>query len=210
MHGRGKESFVVSSLDGKALRCALLGAGEPYSNLHCYRLLLPEPGARAFTLTLSFWYSPTTTFNNQGGDSIVQAIEFAMSKTKRGVRREFAMQLANVLGEPGDPQWRYWNGSTQEWLSTGVTETLAAQTWHSFQLTGEIRSGEVHYATFTVDGVCHVLDQTVPPAVPHTEPNQLVAAVQLDGNAHGSPYEFVIDRMNFVRSTSPLSAPTCP
>ena len=198
------------SLDGKALRCALLDGGEPYSNLHCYRLLLSEPAARAFTLTLSFWYSPTTTFNNQGGDSIVQALEFAMSKTRRGVRREFAMQLANVLGEPGDPQWRYWDGSTQEWLSTGVTDTLAAQTWHTFQLKGDLRDGKVHYVSFSVDGVCHALGQTVSPEIRRGEPDRLSAAVQLDGNATGAPYELVIDRVRFVRSTNLFSGAACP
>jgi len=58
-----KENVTTPSIDGKSLLCAITG-GDSYSNVHCYRNLLPEPTAAVFTLTLSFWFSPTTTFNN--------------------------------------------------------------------------------------------------------------------------------------------------
>ena len=54
------------------LRCLLAG-GAPYSNAHFYRNLsgTGSDGAKRFTLSMSFRFSQTT-FNNQGGTSIIQ------------------------------------------------------------------------------------------------------------------------------------------
>jgi len=108
-------NVTTPSLDGEALQCALTG-GAPYSNVHCYRNLLWQPGT-LFTLTLSFQFTPTTTYNHVGGPSIVQALEFSMSKWHQGQRYEFALQWQNVGS--GAPQWRYWDPSQPDpnkWL----------------------------------------------------------------------------------------------
>src|SRR5262249_55886360 len=143
-----KESVTTPSIDGKSLRCSITG-GAPYSNVHCYRNLLPEPAATAFTLTLSFWFSPTTTFNNQGGSSVIQALEFTMNKWQQSKRYEFALQWQNV-GD-GAPQWRYWVPNQSAWVSLGISDTLAGNQWHVLMLEGDINNGQVHYQRFTID-----------------------------------------------------------
>ncbi len=90
-----KDTVEPPSLDGNALRCAITG-GVPYSNVHCYCNLPPEPEATVFVLTLSFQYTPVTTFNNQGVPSIVQALEFTMNTWNQFQRYEFALQWQNV------------------------------------------------------------------------------------------------------------------
>lgn len=208
-----KQNVTTPSLDGKALHCALNGGRRPYSKIYCYRLFKPEPAARVFTLTLSFWYSPTTTFNNQSSPSVVQALEFAMSKyDSNKIRYEWGLQWENVRSEPGDPVWRIWNGRKKMWISTGITDTLTAQTWHTLVLMGEIRKGRVHYLSFAIDDVCHPLDITVrPELLPSDAKEQLVAAFQLDGNAEMSPYVVVVDQVNFTRSANaPVALPYCP
>lgn len=99
-------NVATPSLDGKSLRCSITG-GAPYANVHCYRNLQPEPEASVFKLTVPFYFTPTTTCNNEGSDSIVQALEFSMSKWHQTQRYEFALQWLNVGN--GAPQWRYWD-----------------------------------------------------------------------------------------------------
>jgi hypothetical protein len=192
-----KENVATPSIDGKSLRCSITG-GDPYSNVHCYRNLLPEPTAAVFTLTLSFWFSPTTTFNNQGAPSIIQALEFTMNKWHQSKRYEFALQWQNV----GDcaPQWRYWDPHQPEpWVGLGITDTLEAEQWHSLTLEGEIINGQVHYRRFTINQQSHNLDVTVPPASVSGEPDRLAVAIQLDGNFEEAPYDVFIDQVSFVR-----------
>jgi len=196
-----KESATMPSIDGKSLRCSIVG-GDPYSNMHCYRNLLSEPATAMFTLTLSFWFSPTITFNNRGAPSTIQALEFTMNKWKHSKRYEFALQWQNV-GE-GAPQWRYWDPEQSEsWVSLGVTKTEALELeeglWHSFALEGGIINGQVHYKEFTIDQQSYDLDVTVFPASVPEEPDRLAVAVQLDDNFEEMPYDVFFDQVSFIR-----------
>jgi len=195
-----KESVATPSIDGRSLRCSITG-GTPYSNVHCYRNLLPEPAAAVFTLTLSFWFSPTTTFNNQGSPSTIQALEFTMNKWHQSKRYEFALQWQNVGDDA--PQWRYWDPHQIEpWVSLGITDTLEGQQWHSFILEGEILNGQVHYQRFIIDQQSQNLNITVPPASAPGEPDRLAVAIQLDGNFVASPYDVFIDEVSFIRQAA--------
>ena len=192
------------SLDGNALQCSLTG-GAPYSNLHCYQNLPSEPTADIFTLTLSFWFAPTTTCNNRETDSIVQALEFTMNKWYASKRYEFALQWQNV-GD-GAPQWRYWNPhGTEKWAAPNpaVSECLAGQQWHTITLIGSIRDDQVYYESFVVDNQSHEMGFFVPPASAPGEADRLAVAVQLDGNASQTSYDVHIDKMIFTaQSTQP-------
>lgn len=207
------------SLDGESLRCALLG-GVPYSNIHCYRNLLAEPLVSEFVLTVPFWFSPTTTFNNQGGPSVIQALEFTMNKWHQDQRYEFALQWQNV--GTGAPQWRYWDPhqSPDQWLSLNITATtmveLAGLQWHTLVLTGEIREGQVVYQTFCLDAQnppdpsdpnCYWLNISIAPWNTPGDPDQLAVAVQLDGNFDETPYDLFIDQVSFSRSPNRLFEP---
>jgi hypothetical protein len=207
------------SLDSESLRCALLG-GTPYSNIHCYRNLLAEPLASKFVLTVPFWFSPTTTFNNQGGPSVIQALEFTMNKWHQGQRYEFALQWQNV--GTGAPQWRYWDPhqTPDQWLSLNITATtmveLAGLQWHTLVLTGAIWEDQVVYQTFCLDAQnppnpddpnCYVLDITVAPWNTPGEPDQLAVAIQLDGNFDETPYDLFVDQVSFLRSPNQIFQP---
>jgi uncharacterized protein (TIGR03437 family) len=203
-----KDNVAAPSLDGRALRCALTGSapGAPsgYSNVHCYRNLTPEPDATVFALSLSFQFRPTTTFNSD--NSIVQALEFTMNKWQQGKRYEFALQWMNV--GPGGPQWRYWDPHrADQWVSLGISDQLAGETWHTLTLEGEISNGQVYYRRFKIDGRCHPLDITVAPALTPGEADRLAVAVQLDGNAQASPYALYLDQVAFVRQPGTAPAP---
>jgi hypothetical protein len=192
-----KESAAAPSVDGKSLRCSITG-GDPYSNVHCYANMLPEPTATAFTLTLSFWFSPTTTFNNQGAPSVVQALEFTMNKWHQSKRYEFALQWQNVGS--GAPQWRYWDPHQPEpWVSLGITDTLAGEQWHSLTLEGDITDDQVHYQRFAIDQRSYTLDITASPGTETGEADRLAVAIQLDGNAVEAPYDVFIDQVDFMR-----------
>lgn len=207
-----KENVSTPSLDGTALRCALAG-GDPYSNIHCYRNLPPEPATAEFTLTLSFYFTPTTSCNNQGSPSVVQALEFSMSKWHQSHRYEFALQWQNV-GSLGDaaPQWRYWDPHDQDgpWvaLSPAITQCLEGGQWHALTLTGQIDDGQVHYQGFVIDEDGYTLNLTTPPALAPGEPDRLAVAFQLDGNYAQSPYEVIVDQVCLVlRPTSQIYLP---
>jgi hypothetical protein len=192
-----KENVTTPSIDGNSLRCAITG-GDSYSNVHCYRNLPPEPDAEGFTLAMSFWFTPTTTYNNEGGPSIVQALEFTMNKWHQSKRYEFALQWQNV-GE-GGPQWCYWDPHQSEpWVGLGITDELEGEQWHNLKLEGEIVNGQVHYLRFCIDHQCHDLDIIVPPADVRGEPDRLAIAFQLDGNYAENPYDVFVDQVSFVR-----------
>lgn len=194
-----KETIVTPSLDGQALRCALTG-GQPYSNAHFYRNLLPDPVASIFTLTLSFYFTPTTTCENQPTPSTIQAIEFTMNKWHQSYRYEFALQWQNV-GD-GAPQWRYWDpNASGPWVAftPPITQCLGGKTWHTLTLSGEIAGGHTHYQGFAIDGNWHAHDSGVAPVYTPGEPDRLAVAIQLDGNANQSPYDVIIDQVCLVR-----------
>lgn len=193
-------NVTTPSLDGSALRCATTG-GDPYSNVHCYRNLLSEPGARVFTLTLSFQFSPTTTCNDVG--SGIQALEFTMNKWHNGQRYELAVQWQNV--GPGAPQWRYWDPSQPDeanrWqpMNPPVSQCLTGAEWYTFTLDGEIIDEDVYYNILAIDGVTHTLDITVPYTI-SAAADGLAVAVQLDGTAAQAPYDLFIDQVGFIRN----------
>jgi hypothetical protein len=195
------ENVASPSIDGTALRCALLG-GEAYSNVHCYRNLLAEPAADVFMLTLSFWFSPTTALADPNGSSVVQALEFTINKWQAAQRYEFALQWENVGA--GAPQWRYWDPHQPEpWIGLGVPGALSAREWHALTLEGAIVNGQVRYTQFSIDQQTHRIDQAVAPSPALGEPDRLAVAVQADGNAKLDPYDLFIDQVSFVRK--PLS-----
>jgi hypothetical protein len=194
-----KANVGLPSIDGKSLRCSITG-GTPYSNVHCYRNLLPEPATSVFTFTLSFWISPMTTCSNQPNPSIVQALEFTMNKWHQFKRYEFALQWQNV-GD-GAPQWRYWNPhQTEQWVSINppITQCLQSEQWHTLTMEGEIRNGQVHYSGFKINQNVYSLEVTVPHVDATGESDRLAVAIQLDGNSTESPYDVFVDSVSFIR-----------
>jgi hypothetical protein len=204
-------NVLTPSLDGHSLRCALRG-GTAYSNVLFYHDLPAAPGSDTFIMTLSFYYRPVSTFNNVGGASIVQALEFTMNKWMRELRYEWALQWQNV--GTGGPKWRYWGEDPNDlpgspkWIDLSISGTLAGQQWHTLKLEGEILAGQIHYQRFTIDGQAHLL--SIPPFLPAPAvgwPDKLSVGVQLDGNkdstrpAQLTPYEVFLDQVNFTSLT---------
>ena len=201
-----KENVATPALDTESLRCAITG-GQPYSNIHCYRNLTSEPAATTFTLNLFFRFSPPTTFNNQGAPSIVQALEFSMSKWYQAQRYEWAVQWQNVGS--GAPQWRLWNPHAAEpWASLGIPATFAGDQWHSLILEGEIHQGMVRYQTLIVDGQSHALNVDVAPVAAPGEADRLAVAFQLDGNSVESPYDMFVDKVILATGADGIATPT--
>jgi hypothetical protein len=195
-----KSNVTDPSLDGRSLRCALLG-GDPYSNIHCYRNLPADSTSDLFSLSMAFQYRPTSTFNNAGGPSVVQGLEFTMSKWENGLRYEWALQWENV--GTGAPKWRYWDPTQPDpnkWVDTGVSGGINGMVWHTLTLEGEISNGRVHYRRFILDSQGHPLDITLDPAPAAGEPDRLAVAVQLDGNSTETPYEVFLDDVTLSAS----------
>ncbi|MSP12160.1 MAG: hypothetical protein EXR62_04290 [Chloroflexi bacterium] len=192
-----KENVAAPSIDGKALRCALMGT-MPYSNVHCYRNMLPDSLANSFTMTMTFMFTPTTTWNNQGGPSTVQALEFTMSQWHNAYRYEFAVQWENVGS--GAPQWRYWNSQPGpgRWVSLdpAITQQLEAGQWYTLTLQGEISNGMAQFQQFSVGNQLHPLGLTMAPASAPGELDRLAVAVQLDGNSTQTPYSVYLDKVD--------------
>ena len=186
------------SLDGHSLRCAITG-GDPYSNVHCYRNLPAEPTSNFFTLSLSFYYQPASSFNNVGGDSIVQGLEFTMNKWDQGLRYEWALQWDNV--DNGAPKWRYWDPAhSPRWVDLGISGSIAGEQWHTLTLEGEILEGKVRYRRFVFDQHEYQLNNILLVATASTpnEFDRLAVAVQLDGNSVETPYELFIDHVTLT------------
>ena len=154
---------------------------------------------------MPFYFTPTTTCNNQGGDSIVQAIEFSMSKWHLSQRYEFALQWENVAEIPGDgaPQWRYWDPhQTNRWvpLNPPITQCLQAGKWYTFTLSGKIVDEQVHYQQFGITPNVYPLNlPSIQPVTDSTITNNLAVAIKLDGNGSLSPYDVFIDNVSLVR-----------
>jgi beta-glucanase (GH16 family) len=208
------ENVSTPSLDGKSLRCAMTG-GVKYSNVHCYRNLAADHNSNHFVMSMSFYYQPSSTFNNVGGSSIVQAIEFTMSDWKQGMRYEWALQWDNV--DSGAPKWRYWGRENPDtateppltWLDLGIAGPLSGEDWHTLILEGEILAEQVHYLSFTIDEQAYPMDITVEPAIATGVPDKLAIGVQLDGNDWNgtgslSPYEIFLDQVSFAHESDQL------
>ena len=185
--------------DDHALQCSITG-GAVYSGAHCYRNLPAEPAANIFTLSMAFQFSPETTCNNQGTPSVVQAIEFSMSKWDQGLRYEWAVQWENVGASEGDgaPQWRYWDGSQWVSFTPKLVSCVPGNKWHTLTLSGHIINGQVQYDTFIMDAQAYSLNIIVP-AIQSSEPDKLAVAVQVNSNAVASPYDLFINQVNLIR-----------
>ncbi len=204
------KSAANPSLDGESLQCSIKG-GEPYSNVHCYLNLPPEPDVSFFTLSMSFLFTPATTCNNQDGTlSTIQALEFTMNNWSNSRRYEFALQWQNV-GD-GAPQWRYWDPHQVEerrWkpIDSNITQCLEGDKWHALKLEGSTNGVDVHYKSFTIDNQTYDLNFTTARVSDPGEADRLAIAIQLDGNANQTPYDVFIDKVNFSRESTTFLAP---
>jgi serine/threonine protein kinase len=181
-----------------ALRLALTG-GEPYSNAHFYRNL-PGTGSdrpKWFTLSLRFRFSPTT-YNNEGGRSTIQAIEFTSSEWRAGKRSEFALQWLNVGYQA--PCWRYWDPHHKEdrWRNLDLSAKLAPDRWHDLRLEGKAEEDAVDYLRFTIDGKSHELGVRVPAHREAGQEDRVAVGIQLDGNSQQDPYELQLADVDLV------------
>ncbi len=197
----GFSDTQAPSLDGHSLKCSITG-GTPYSNAHFYRNLLDD-GSRILALSLAFQFSPATTFNNQSGESVIQALEFTMSAWREGKRYEWALQWQNVGA--GAPQWRYWDPSraaAERWVALPgtIAPELSAHEFHTLTIRGEIRNGKSRYRSVSVDGAEYSLNLDAPSDPAPGVADKLAVAVQLDGNAHTAPYDVYLDRVALARS----------
>jgi hypothetical protein len=186
--GQGSVTNVGSpspNLDGQSLRISY-SSGTPFMGLDAFHRFPANDSARRFEVQYSFLYQ------NAGA---VQALEFAMNQYIQGTRYEWAMQWEQ-LGPNGDghPQWRIWTGTT--WAAIGFGDQLSPNTWYALQIDGSIAANaqgtlQVDYLSFTIHGVQHNLGQTF-----DSQPaagDQLVAAVQLDGDGNPTPYDLFVD-----------------
>lgn len=163
------------------------GGGDPYSNVHFYRNLNLPSGVK--NLTLSFDVDvPSTTYNNVGGPSTVQAIEFTVSRWESGRRHEWAVQWVNVGS--AQPGYRVWD-PTRGWVDTGVTGILAPG-WHRIEIVGQVSSAGAKLRSFSVDGTVSRLNTTVPAVDAPGVTDIAAVAVQLDGNYAGDPYSVTV------------------
>jgi hypothetical protein len=191
--------------DQESLECGITG-GQPYAGLHCYRNFRSEPTANWFRLKTLFRFTPATTCNNASSPSVVQGLEFSISKWLDGQRWEFAVQLENVASSAGSaaPQWRWWNGADWIAFTPTLSDCLAADTWHSMELTGSIVNGMVRYDDFTVDSQTRALGMTAAPVV-SSQPDKLAVGVQLDANSAATPYSVYLDKVSFLRHYAPVT-----
>jgi len=206
VYGEGNPVWALAdapapSLDGHSLKCSITG-GAPYSNAHFYRNLLDD-GSRLFALSLAFQFLPATTLNNQGGESVIQALEFTVSAWRQGQRYEWALQWQNVGA--GAPQWRYWDPSraaTERWAAPPgpIAPQFTSHQFHTLTIKGEIRNGNSRYRSFSIDGAEYSLNLDAPSVPAPGVADKLAVAVQLDGNAHATPYDVYLDRVALARS----------
>lgn len=169
------------------------GGGDPYSNVHFYRNLVAPSNAGVFDFSVDFLV-PDTTFNNVGGASTVQAIEFSASLWKSERRYEWALQWTNVgLAEPAFRVWHPTNG----WVDTGVTGTLAPG-WHTVRLLGQVTSSGAKLKRFVVDGSVTKPNTTFPWSAAPGVPDLAAVAVQVDGNWEGAPYSIKIRDVDLI------------
>jgi hypothetical protein len=169
------------SVDGNAFLIDFRD-GSPYVGVHAYLTLPSAPGATMFQMDLSFRFSPSVT--------PVQALEFPMDKWLGGVRYEWGMQweYAQYGGA-----WRIWSGHS--WDLINVSQSLGADTWHTFRLIGDIRNGQVHYIGFECDSLAVSLDNSYASKTDGSgSPDRLAATFQLDSNGTPDPYQVYLDK----------------
>lgn len=187
--GRGGVSETASpSEDGQALDVDYAAGNPSYMGIYSYRVFPADHSATRFESVYDF-YMPSA--------APVQALEFPMNDYVNGTRYQWAVQWAPK--EAPGPQWRIWEGvSNWQTPSGGVISGtgITAGAWHHLVLDGDIVGGKVHYLDLVVDGVSH--DLTAYSFAPTSGAgDQLVAAMQVDGDVNGTPYHTYIENWHF-------------
>ena len=111
-----------------------------------------------------------------------------MDKWLGGVRYEWGMQWEHA--QYGGA-WRIWSGHS--WDLIDVSQTLSADTWHTFRLIGDIRNGQVHYIGFECDSLTVPLDNSYASKTDGSS-DRLAATFQLDSNSTSDPYQVYLDK----------------
>jgi len=171
--------------DGSGMDIDFQG-GASYVGMYNYYPLPADPSANTFQVNYDFiffdWDQPN-----------IQALEFTMNQFVAGERYEWALQWEQI-GVDGAPQWRIWDGN--HWQPFGMPFSIQSDVWHSIQINGHIGGGQAVYDSFTFDGVRTSLGQGYDP---HSWPygDQMLPAIQLDGNSSARPYHLYVDNVNF-------------
>ena len=193
--------FVHHPIDGRSsARCKILAASS-YDNVHCFTNLADLPFTPPLVFRVDFKL-PAGSCNNDNDPppSLVQAIEFSMSRYVGGRRWEWALQLQNVGS--GAPQWRVWLPEDSSWLpiSVPVAPALCAGgAWHTFEMRGRIASGLIRFDSFSIDDVVQPATIDDLASVERAnEPDRFAAAVQIDSNASGTSYRVHLDHLSLT------------
>jgi hypothetical protein len=180
------KNVPAPSRDGNGALEISLSGGASYTGIQAYDNFPSNSDAKTFSMSLSFYFTDLAS---------IQALEFTMSQWVSDQRWEFALQWQHIGGggSGNPPDWRIWNGG--DWQDSGVMQQLSFNSWHTFQLKGDIVGGRVHYVSFTCDDVSQQLGQTFDPV--SMPGDKLAIGVQLDGNSQGNPYDVYIDEVTF-------------
>lgn len=183
--------------DGSALKLAITGGARPYTHIHCYRTLDALPQATQVALRMD-WKFSDTTWNNEGGASIIQMIEPAMNIWNGAERFEWALQWQNVADgsseDLGAPAWRVWNGHS--WEYTGISQRLEPNQWHHLELIGSLEGSRVRYERLVTDDIETALPFTFD-ATAAEEPARSAVTMQLGGNYRQDPYQCLVRNVAF-------------
>lgn len=186
-HG-GVSQAATPSEDGQSLDFTYAAGNPQYMGIYAYRVFAADHSATRFESVYDF-YMPDA--------APVQALEFPMNDYISGRRYQWAVQWAPK--ESGGPQWRIWEGAGKWQTPSGGrisgTDIIAGH-WHHIVLDGNLVGGKVHYLDLVVNGVDHDLS-SYSFAPTGGAGDQLVAAMQLDGNASGTPYHTYLENWHF-------------
>jgi hypothetical protein len=172
------------SEDGQALQISYESGNPAYMGADAFIRLGHDDAATRYQVNYDFY------FPNRAP---IQALEFCMNNYIQNKRYQWAMQWENAGS--GAPQWRLWNGST--WQPIGISDNnITAGNWYTLTIDGNIVGGQVHYLDFIIHGVNHPLTQYSFNPTSETG-DGLVAAVQVDGDAHADPYLLYLDNSHF-------------
>jgi len=183
--GHAQVSDVAApSEDGDALKINYESGNPAYMGADAYIRLGTDDAATRYQVNYDFY------FPNRAP---VQALELCMNNYIQNKRYQRAMQWGNIGS--GAPQWRLWNGST--WQPIGISDNnIRAGTWYTLTIDGNIVNSKVHYLDFIIHGTTHSLTQYSFSPTSETG-DGLVAAVQVDGDAHADPYPLYLDNSHF-------------
>ncbi len=191
---QGSLSTVTQpAMNGRALKLSLTG-GNSSSNVRFYKDFPTDSITEEFIFDLFFKYDPVTTFNNAPNPSIIQAIEFSVSKWQDSTRWQWAIQWENVDagGAPGKPDIRIWSG--MDWVDTGIKLELNT-TWHHLTLHGEIRDKQARYISLKIDEGFYELDRYKYQPRYEDKPDKTAIHIQLDGAIELKAYDVFVDEV---------------